>query len=679
MARRVKGCVLVIFLSLTAGAFGAPQANAGSERPVIISHVNVISMDAEGVLSDRTVVIEGGKIRSIDANAIEPPAIKLPKNAIQVDGHGKFLMPCLADLHVHLFSPDDMDAYTLYGVCTVLNMDGGPQHLRWRQQVRDGELLGPTIDTAGHIIDGLPPLNELFLTAETPADAEAIVRSEEQAGYDAIKLYGTLRPDVFRAVVQTADAEKIPVIGHVNRQVGALAVLKSSQVLAAHLEDLLFARFDHMPSDAELQEFATAIAASHITVTPNLNVNPASIAQLQDLDGVLHSPESALLSPAAYSQWMPANNRNERNEQTAQQIEMMQGSQQMLLKMVKMLSDRGVPLVLGTDAAPYGLPGLSVHQELQELAEAGVSPYQALRTATSNAGKFITTSIPGAPSFGTIREGSEADLLLLSANPLEDVRNTQRIECVMMRGRWLSAADLARLRGNLDSRAKQLRPQLDAIDAALATGDTAPARKFAAAYPPDRPWYSEWVLRTKARKLQSDNLPAAIQIARLDVDLFPDSFSAPALLADLLFQHGEAGAASAELKKSLALEPHNSASLNLRQRIESAQLPLRYAPAGTYEIEYVNDQSQQTQKTELHIEKAPDGHLRGSKVDTGSPPAPLASVLAGDNRLWAVANTPYGQLEFRVIVTENNLTGYWAGPFGQNGKISGKKTEPKTD
>jgi hypothetical protein len=167
----------MICLLVMVPAFGDSKENDGHKRNVVISHVNVVSMDADRVLPDRTVVIEDGKIRRIGAGAVEAP-----KNAFQVDGRGKYLMPCLADLHVHLFSPDDLDAYTLYGVCTLLNMDGGPQHLRWRQQVRDGKLLGPTIYTAGHIIDGLPPLNELFLTAETAADGQAIVRREKQAG-----------------------------------------------------------------------------------------------------------------------------------------------------------------------------------------------------------------------------------------------------------------------------------------------------------------------------------------------------------------------------------------------------------------------------------------------------------------------------------------------------------------
>ena len=384
--RYILLCLLFPLIS-----YAQTVADLDPNATTAFTHVNLISMETDQLLEDQTVVVQGAKILQIG------PSNKaaLSKNARQIDGSGKYLIPGLADLHVHLFSPDDLLSYLANGVTTVMNMDGGPMHLQWRDEVRRDVLLSPTIYTAGHITDGLPPLNEMFLTAENPEDARAMVREQKQAGYDFIKVYGTLRPDVFRAILQAGQREKIPVVGHINRQVGALEVLKSSQVLAAHLEDLIFARFDGPPSEPELAEFATAIAASHITVTPNLNVNPANIAQLQDLNAVLKSPEAKLLPPAAYSQWMPANNRNERNEQTAQQIDQMKQVQGILYKLVNLLQTKRVRLVLGTDAAPYGFPGLSAHQELQELVEAGFTPYQALLTASRNSGEFIAENVPG--------------------------------------------------------------------------------------------------------------------------------------------------------------------------------------------------------------------------------------------------------------------------------------------
>jgi imidazolonepropionase-like amidohydrolase len=661
--------LLLLFPSI---CYAGMPAQSGRSDVTVFLHVNTISMETDRVLKDQTVLVQGGRILRI-APSTETP---LPRHAARIDGSGKYLVPGLADLHVHLFSSDDLLSYVANGVTTVVNMDGGPMHLRWRDQVRQGKLLGPTIYTAGHTTDGVPPLNEMFLTAERPEEARAVVREEKQAGYDFIKLYGTLRPDVFHAILETAQQEKIPVVGHINRQVGALEVLKSTQVLAAHLEDLMFARFDHLPTDAELEEFATAIAASHITVTPNLNVNPANIAQLQDLNAVLKSPDAKLLPPAAYSQWMPANNRNERNDQTTQQIALMKEVQKTLYKLVNLLQAKEVRLVLGTDAAPYGFPGLSAHQELEELVEAGFTPYQALLTATRNSGAFIAENVPNAPRFGTITDGAVADLVLLSANPLENIENVNSIDGVMLKGKWLSAAELGSLQAAADAHAVKIKQRLEEIDAALESGDVDRAEKSAEPPKSERsPWIAEWVLMTKARKLQATKLPAAIQVAQLNTRLYPQSFSAFYLLADLQFQDRNLDQALTQARKSLQLEPHNAATLNLAEKIETIQQPLRFKPSGTYRLECTNDLSGEIQKTDLLIEAQPNGQLRGKKNDPDGNASVLSSVYVGGNRMWVVAETSFGPLEFRISADGNNISGYWAGPFGHNGKLSGKRVD----
>jgi imidazolonepropionase-like amidohydrolase len=659
--------VLCLFCS-TLG-LGQRHPLAGRDGSVVISHVNVISMKDDQVLADRTVVVRHGKVIKIDRTENNHHE----KLALQIDGSGKYLMPGLADLHVHLFSSDDLLSYVANGVTTVMNMHGEPPDLRWREQVLKGRLLGPTIYTASPAVDGLPPLNEMFVTEEKPRDAEAFVHDSKLAGYDFIKLYGTLRPDVFRAILQAAQREKIPVVGHINRQVGALEVLKSSQVLAAHLEDLMFARFDHPPSDTELNEFANAIAASHITVTPNLNVNPTNIAQLKDLSSVLESTDAQLLPPAAFSQWMPANNRNDKDD-AAGQIERMTAVQQALGKLVNMLGARGVPLVLGTDAAPYGFPGLSVHQELSELVEVGFSPYQALLTATRNAGVFVGHNVPNSPSFGTIAEGSVADLLLLSANPLSNIANTERIEGVMLKGLWLSSAEIGRRMATMQAHSAAVKRRLEGIDAALESGDVAKAETLAEPLRSESsPWIAQWVLITKARKLQSTNLPAALKIARWNTQLYPDSFAAYYVLADLLFRDRNLNGALREAERSRNLAPHNAATLNLLEKIQAVQEPLRFTPSGTYRVEQINDETGETQTSHLLIEQTSGGAFsckrRDPRADAGSP----CSVWVGSDRMFVLTDTPFGPLELRMTVTKDNFTGYWAGPFGQNGKLSGKK------
>jgi cytosine/adenosine deaminase-related metal-dependent hydrolase len=660
---------LVGFLVIALACFSQPLPQPTRTNPVVFTHVSVVSMKADEVLPDQSVVVDGGKIVKIGPAS----SISAPAQAIQVDGAGKYLIPGLADLHVHLFSPDDLFSYLANGVTTVLNMDGGPMHLHWREQVRQGTLLGPTIYTAGHTTDGFPPLNEMFVTAETPAQAADLVRETKRAGYDFVKLYGTLRPDVFRTVLETAEREKIPAAGHINRQVGALEVLKSKQVLAAHLEDLIFSRFDHPPSDAEMEEFATAIATSGMTVTPNLNVNPSNSAQLKDLDGVLKSEQARWLPPAAYSQWMPSNNRNDRND-VAGQLEQMATVQKALYKLVVLLHEKGVRLVLGTDAAPYGFPGISAHEELSELVEAGFSPYQALLTATRNAGSFLAETVPNAKTFGTVEEGSAADLVLLSADPLADIHNTRRIAGVMINGRWLPVTELEQLRTQAQAHWTAIKQRLAEIDTALELGDVAKAEKTAAPLPSEpSPWIAEWVLMTKARKLQSTKPAAAIEIARWSTRLYPDSFSAFYLLADLLFQDNNLKQSELAALESKKLEPNNAANLNLLEKLGSLQEPLHFSVPGIYQVLWTNDQSGDVQDSSLLIEPAPEGHWRGKKRDSDGQLTPLRSVYAGGNRLWAAGDTPFGPLEFRITVKEGNLSGYWAGTFGRNGKLTGKK------
>jgi imidazolonepropionase-like amidohydrolase len=662
---------LLIGVALLAShAARAREAERSSPEVAAFTHVNVVPMDSERVVEDETVLTRGGRISAVGPSS----EVAVPAEALRVDGRGRYLMPGLMDLHVHLFSADDLLPYVASGVTTVLNMGGSPRHLKWREEVRTGALLGPTVYTASPIIDGIPPLNETFLTAETPEAGRAIVADQKRAGYDAIKVYGTLRPDVFRAILQAAAENRIPAIGHINRQVGALEVLKSSQVLAAHLEDLLFARFDHLPADAELADFADAIGHSHITVTPNLNVNPASIAQVEDLDAVLNSPDARLLPPAAYSQWMPANNRNERGDEGRQHVEEMKSVQTLLYKLVALLHARGVRLVAGTDAAPYGLPGLSLHQELQELVEAGFSPYAALSTATRNSGDFVAEELSPAPRRGVVAVGDAADLLLLKDNPLRNIANAAKIEGVSLRGRWLPAAELEARETASFARYARVKAKVQRVDGLLEKGEVASAERAATGLGPDgSTWIAEWVLMTKARKLQATKLPEAVEVARLETRLYPDSFSAFYLLADILFQAGDRGRALAAAHRSLALEPHCSATANLVQKIETVAQSPRFAPAGVYEVDYANRVSGELDKATLEIGAESGGALSGSLKGPDGRTSALLSVLAGADRLWAVAATPFGPIEFRLIVKGGALTGDWAAPFGRNGALTGHK------
>jgi tetratricopeptide (TPR) repeat protein len=178
---------------------------------------------------------------------------------------------------------------------------------------------------------------------------------------------------------------------------------------------------------------------------------------------------------------------------------------------------------------------------------------------------------------------------------------------------------------------------------------------------------------TKARKLEATKLPAAVRVARWSTRLYPQSFSAFYLLADLLFEQGNFDQAQIEIEKSISIEPHNAATINLAKKIEIVREPLRFTPVGTYEVQYTNDQSGEIQRATLVIEALPNGRLGGRQTDAVGSTAALRSVSAGGNRMWVLVETPAGPTELRIAVENATLTGYWAAPFGRNGKLNGTK------
>ncbi len=182
------------------------------------------------------------------------------------------------------------------------------------------------------------------------------------------------------------------------------------------------------------------------------------------------------------------------------------------------------------------------------------------------------------------------------------------------------------------------------------------AEKAATGLGPDgSTWIAEWVLMTKARKLQPTKLPQAME------------------LADLLFQAGDRGSALAAARRSLALEPHCSATANLVQKIETVAQPPRFAAAGVYAVDYTNRVSGDRDEATLEIGTASGGALSGSLKGADGQASALLSVLVGGDRLWAVAATPFGPIEFRLIVKGSTLSGDWAAPFGRNGTLTGRK------
>lgn len=206
------------------------------EHTVAFINVNVLPMDQETTLKNQTVIVMDGKITLMGAS----DQIKIPENALKVDGRDQFLIPGLADMHVHIRDEKELISYLSYGVTTVLNMRGSPEILRLRTRVQNNEIIAPAIFTAGPLLDGDPPIwsGSGTIVITNPEDAGRVVLDQKRAGYDFIKIYNKLTPEVYRAIIEAAKEINIAVVGHIPRQVGAVEALKAGQAMIAHSEEL---------------------------------------------------------------------------------------------------------------------------------------------------------------------------------------------------------------------------------------------------------------------------------------------------------------------------------------------------------------------------------------------------------------------------------------------------------
>lgn len=458
MTRPLRLSALLLLALLPACAIGGAERR-GEEVPETIAFVgvHVIPMTRDGaVLRDQTVLVRGERIAALGPRE----AVEVPAGALRIDGAGRWLMPGLADLHVHLEYFDDPDLLTLFlahGVTTVRNMDGRPYLLDWRDRVEAGELAGPTLVTAGPLLDGDPPLLPDNTVVKDAAEASAAVVAQAEAGYDFVKVYTNLSPEAWAAIVEAAEDRGLAVAGHVPREVGIDRVLGSGQASIEHLDgydDLIEADdspfrdrwhwsklYLAMPAEAgKIRRAAERTAAAGVWSVPTL-VEKEKIAPLEEMVGWLDRPEMRTLPPAAREAWDPRtwDPRRARllEDMDAETRETLARGRRNRLALVRALHEAGAGLLVGTDTPqPFVIPGLAVLEEIRLLIEAGLPPEAALAAATREAGRFL------GGGFGTVEPGRRADLLLLRGNPLEDPAALERPAGVLARGRWHPEAEL---------------------------------------------------------------------------------------------------------------------------------------------------------------------------------------------------------------------------------------------
>ena len=449
LGRKGRALFTVLLVVLAAGCLcvsacvGSRAGDSRAAKPsgagVVLAFVdvNVVPMDGERVLAGQTVVVRDGRIAELG------PAmrVKAPRGALVVDGRGKYLMPGLIDTHVHLRNYDEADTaallklYVARGVTTVLNLSGTPRHLELRARVLKGELFGPTIYTSG------PFISNATGSSPTPEEVERAVAEQKRAGYDLIKIHGDFTREAYARLFVAARREGLRVVGHAPRNLGPEVMSEERQDVVAHAEEYLYDKNsssrDYAKVEQRIPELARATAAAGTWLIPNLTAYKNIGRQAFDIEGVVRRPEMKYVPPAIAASWGPATNPYYARFKDLP-ADGFWARYRVLEKLTKGFHAAGVRLLAGTDAMnPSVVPGYSLHDELHDLVAAGLTPYEAVRAATANPGEFL-----GGGEFGVVAAGKRADLLLVEGDPLADVGHASRLAGVVLRGRWLPAAEL---------------------------------------------------------------------------------------------------------------------------------------------------------------------------------------------------------------------------------------------
>jgi imidazolonepropionase-like amidohydrolase len=448
--------VAALALSRSRPPHVARPADPDSLRAIAIVGVATIPMDAPTVDLGQTVLIRRGRIVAMGPEGDVP----MPRGTLQIDGHGKYLLPGLVDAHVHLLgerSTPDFALYLANGVTTVRNMQGAPLHLRLRDELARGERLGPTLYTASAFADDD--------AVHSPEEARRFVQKAHARGYDAIKVHRPLPPPLFEAVTAEARRLGIPVVGHApDSRVTLAGAASAGQRTVEHAESIMQEGTNQRdPDTGDIAPLVHQLAGTGVCVTPTLVVFQTVIRMTEQypaLSGLVARPAMQYVDPTLRAEWGPGSNEyvtRWRGHESDVPGALVKFRRQFawMQRLTKALADAGIPIIAGSDAsAAMVIPGFSLPEEVRLLHDAGLSPYQALAAATRDA----AICLGGGTEFGTIGVGKRADLVLLASNPLADLTALSAPVGVMVRGRWFAAPELERQLRRLATRGLTLDP-----------------------------------------------------------------------------------------------------------------------------------------------------------------------------------------------------------------------------
>ncbi len=430
--------VIWLAVSVTQTTRASAQAEVTGTVTAFVGY-NVVPMTVDTVLRDHTVLVANGRITAVGPTR----TVRVPRGAARVNGTGtQFILPGLADMHTHATDPQDLRLFASHGVLTILNLAWSPPAFVAieRRRYNSGERFGPTI-LEGKRMNW--PYGRRSGIA-TIAQGRDTVRWAKGLGYEFIKVYSFLADSVFDAIMVEAQASGITVIGHQTSGIGLERAFRSGLKMVVHAEELR-PSFTGVISSERADSLVRLFREYGVWLTPTLSTFQAitnTWGNPERLDRYIAEGQSAHVSPASLDSWR----RNNYHTQTGNVADRLAS----YTEVTRRLHQAGVPMLAGTDAPGITgmIPGIAIHDELRMMQSIGMTRFEALATATANAGRFAAEFARGTLPFGTISVGARADLLIVATNPLEDLAALRAPTAVVRLGRVYSAAQLDSIRAS---------------------------------------------------------------------------------------------------------------------------------------------------------------------------------------------------------------------------------------
>lgn len=394
---------------------------------VLFRDVRVVNPDTGVVTTGQAVLVSDRTIQWVGDNAGAPS----PSDSQVVPGHGRYLIPGLVDMHVHTNNAGDLLLDLSAGVTTVRDMAGFPWMLKMRDAINNGAMLAPTFYVAGPLFNQFA-LQGYAVTPIDSVDARRMVRQQAACGYDFIKVWNILPRPMFDAIAEEALLMGMDLVGHVPHDISVRHAAQAGMRTMEHLKGFL--------NDATLElgdtDYGAAVDGPPVWITPTLYTNRAHARP--------HGDEArALLAEARY-RYVPLRKRlswsRSADQPEGSSDALMRKAQPILAEIMRKLEAEHAHFLAGTDSAsfPFEVRGFALLEELALLHQAGLRPQEALRAATSEPARAMRDP----HSFGLIENGMRADLVLLEADPLENIAAVTQNDGVMAHGLWLTRADL---------------------------------------------------------------------------------------------------------------------------------------------------------------------------------------------------------------------------------------------